>query len=196
MQFGYSPLILAAALNKKSIVELLLSRGASTNLTTKLGFSALDCARHNDHVEVVEILRPYFDQSASHARLPYGHGYVPATAEDRRLLVDAAKQGDIATVNRLLATTNVEIDTTDELGLNPLSYAQDEKNTKETVFLSQHGATLNTHEVVSVSMCVRVIGLMRTCIDTLSAVDRGHHEEQARSRGVSVGSRGGCQCAG
>ena len=87
----------------------------------------------------------------------------PAKAEDRRLFIEAAKLGDGNTVNRLLSTTNIDVDSKDEVsdiqllrqyhlrtqfGLTAANWSEEENQRDVSLYLAAHGAHLHEKELV------------------------------------------------
>ena len=85
---GHTALMLASLHGHKSVVRLLFACGASADVKTVFGASALDYAQRNNHTDVANIL------------LEMGATSEPASSQH---LFQAAKAGDAQRVQKLLA---------------------------------------------------------------------------------------------
>ncbi|KAL5491842.1 hypothetical protein EMCRGX_G017207 [Ephydatia muelleri] len=124
-QNGRSPLYTSSCNGHLDVVKALIKAGADINQADKNGKTALDIAVETGYREIIEVLK----NSQSKA----------ATTQ----LLSAARNGDIATVRRLVTEGHVDVNITDEDGRSPL-YASSSRGHLEIVkTLIEVGANIN-----------------------------------------------------
>ncbi len=127
---GFTPLGLAAFFGQRSVVELLLARGAEANTVSRnaTGYTALTGAVARGHTEIVAALLA----AGANAAHRYAAGYTP--------LHEAAGGGRLEIAKLLLARGADPNARTDD-GKTPLATALEMGHSELAALLRQHGAT-------------------------------------------------------
>lgn len=125
---GITPLHFAAALNRKVILGMLLSRGADRDARSDKGFTALHWAASRDAAEAAQILIDF----GADVNLPAVGGITP--------LHWAASKDATNVVKRLIAAgANVTAET--DKGLTPLDWAVKKGRNDAAVIISYHAVS-------------------------------------------------------
>ena len=125
---GQTALMLAAALAKRNVVQTLLGAKPDVNTQDEDGWTALDWADLNNDQQVPELLRQAGGRE----------GPVKFVASE---LVNAAGEGDIATVRRLM--DRADVNATDHAGHTALVMAAETGQIEMVKFLLSAGANPN-----------------------------------------------------
>ncbi|XP_075222552.1 tankyrase isoform X2 [Lycorma delicatula] len=117
----FTPLHEAAAKGKYDIVRLLLQHGADATKKNRDGATPVELVREGDQ-EVADLLR------------------------GNAALLDAAKKGNLARVQRLLTSDNINCRDTQGRNSTPLHLAAGYNNLEVAEFLLEHGADVNAQD--------------------------------------------------
>uniref|UniRef100_A0A7R9CVM7 Poly [ADP-ribose] polymerase n=1 Tax=Timema cristinae TaxID=61476 RepID=A0A7R9CVM7_TIMCR len=117
----FTPLHEAAAKGKAEIVRLLLKHGADASKKNRDGATPLDLVREGDQ-DVADLLR------------------------GNAALLDAAKKGNLARVQRLVNTDNINCRDVQGRNSTPLHLAAGYNNLEVAEFLLDHGADVNAQD--------------------------------------------------
>ncbi|RZF41139.1 hypothetical protein LSTR_LSTR010791 [Laodelphax striatellus] len=117
----FTPLHEAAAKGKYDIVRLLLQHGADATKKNRDGATPVELVREGDQ-EVVDLLR------------------------GNAALLDAAKKGNLARVQRLLTGDNINCRDTQGRNSTPLHLAAGYNNLEVAEYLLEHGANVNAQD--------------------------------------------------
>ncbi|XP_057713338.1 oxysterol-binding protein-related protein 1-like isoform X8 [Corythoichthys intestinalis] len=179
---GWTPLHLACYYGKKDIVEELLKAGADVNLQDNMGDTPLHKAASTGRKEIVLLLLRY-DASASIingiARIAKDvteddEIVTMLEAAERRearrqeeRLLDAAREGDISTLSKILSGKEVDVHCKDSVGNTPLHCAAYRGHKQCMIKLLKSGAcpTVRNNQEQTAMDLVRTHELKQILID-------------------------------
>ena len=127
-----TPLIEAAAANRKAVVELLLARGADVNAKNRAGCAPLHGAAQSNHKDIAELLLAH----KADVNAKQNDGNTP-------LHLAAGADPDNKDTAELLLSHKADVTAKDNDGNTPLHRAAGNGNKNIINFLLTHGADVN-----------------------------------------------------
>ena len=135
---GDTPLHWAAWRNHKELAVLLLANDADVNVKDRAGYTPLRYAEEKGYTEIVELLKKHGAKDDAPA--------APEEPKPAKSLHQAAEQGDLAEVKRLIAE-GADVNAKDEEGETPLHWATSEEGHVDIVkTLLEHGAKVDAKD--------------------------------------------------